>query len=497
MLNVENIVQMITQPWMVIIFVSTIFIVAARPFYQSIFSIRAVNNDITQAINILASLGKNKQDEFYAQFKTVNSQISKIRGLSHTWHEFVDSMYFESINTTNPHKKVYLSHRPAYYFNRESVLGTRLNLSQFFAYPNYLIGIGLTFTFIGLAAALHVAQAGLASGAEQQALKDLLAVASIKFISSIAGIFCSLVISAIQRVRVRIFQQKLTAFCDMLEECSKYKSAEKLLHDSFNEQSKQTVILSDMAKNIAISIKEVLSTQLSASVNNALQPLTKDINILAQNFAGGSETALHKMLEAFLNELRKSSNDGIQALIDNVAVVRNSLNELNKHIDSAGSHFDISTRTSAQNIENSLSNFANTFSPIHESIRQFSQSLSTLETITAHIQQAGNNLANASEDNKKSANDFSKSMSNITQNLSPIGALLPQLLQSLETIKENAQSIKTAGDNITTTANNFKEATSSLENSSEQLAHTGKILNNLKEIGTTEAPAAKRKWWKK
>src|SRR5205085_392193 len=123
----------------------------------------------------------------------------------------------------NMQKKVYLSHRPSHYFDQDSVLGTRLNISQFLAYPNYLIGIGLTFTFIGLAAALHVAQAGLAHGAGQQALKDLLAVASVKFISSIVGIASSLVIASLQRARIRVFQQKLDAFCDLLEECTKYK----------------------------------------------------------------------------------------------------------------------------------------------------------------------------------------------------------------------------------------------------------------------------------
>ena len=180
----DQLANFITQTWVVYVFVSIILFVAIIPFCQAIFSIKKVNDDLNKASNALKELGNtHKHEEFYNQFETINNKISEISVLRHAWLEFVDSMYFGSDT-----KKYYLSHRPHYYFNRDSVLGTRLNLSQFLAYPNYLIGIGLLFTFIGLAAALHVAQAGLASGGGQQALKDLLAVASVKFISSIAGI---------------------------------------------------------------------------------------------------------------------------------------------------------------------------------------------------------------------------------------------------------------------------------------------------------------------
>lgn len=415
----EYIAQMITRPWMAVIFVSVILVVALRPFYQAIFSIRMVNQDVSEAINVLLKLGKNKQDEFYNQFKTVNTQILKIPGLRHTWREFVDSMYFEDANLPNIHKKAYISHRPSHYFNRDSVLGTRLNLSQFFAYPNYLIGIGLTFTFIGLAAALHVAQAGLASGVGQQALKDLLAVASVKFISSIFGIASSLVISVIQRVRIRTFQQKLNTFCDLLEECTKYKSAEKLLHDSFNEQRRQTLIFNDMAKNMADAINDALSNQLSTSVAKGLEPLTQDIRSLAQNFSEGSENALGKMLEAFLRELRKGSADDMHGLMDRAGIFKESLHELAAHMESAGKHFDSSTRASVDHLDEMFRHFVTSFMPVQLGITQFGQSLHSLETIAGKIEQAGNSIHSAADGFKHSAAALTHSEESSVVKLTP------------------------------------------------------------------------------
>lgn len=78
-----------------------------------------------------------------------------------------------------------------------SVLGGRLNLALFETMPNLLIGFGLMCTFIFLAVALQ--QAGLALNAldvsarqQDQALQSLIATAGGKFITSIAGLLCSL-----------------------------------------------------------------------------------------------------------------------------------------------------------------------------------------------------------------------------------------------------------------------------------------------------------------
>jgi hypothetical protein len=79
-----------------------------------------------------------------------------------------------------------------------SVLGGRMNLALFETMPNLLIGFGLMCTFIFLAVALQ--QAGLALNAldvsarqQDQALQSLIATAGGKFITSIAGLLCSLV----------------------------------------------------------------------------------------------------------------------------------------------------------------------------------------------------------------------------------------------------------------------------------------------------------------
>lgn len=478
----ESIAQAITQPGMVFVFVAVILLVALMPLYQAIFSIRMVNRDLDSAIRILIGLGKNQQDEFYNQFKAVNTQILRIPGLRHAWREFVDSMYFESAALPNPHKKAYLSHRPSRYFNRESVLGTRLNLSQFFAYPNYLIGIGLTLTFIGLAAALHVAQAGLASGAGQQALKDLLAVASVKFISSIAGIASSLAVSALQRIRIRLFQQKLDMFCDLLEECTKYKSTEKLLHDSLNGQRIQTAALSDMAKNIAMGINEVISKELSAGIAYALDPLMRDIRSLAQNFAEGSESALKKMIAEFLSALHQTSAHEMQGLVDSAKTLRESLDGLVANMQSAGRDMSSDVKASARHLAETLENVVTSLASVQQGAAQFSQSTHSLESVADKLEKAGGDIHGAAGDNKKAAVEFGKS-------LAPIQELLATLPHSLRKAEETALNLREAGGIVALAAEEYRNSALMMENSEGRFNQKIKSLEASAEglVGTLAA----------
>lgn len=458
----DQIAQILTQSWMVQIFVSIILVVALIPFCQAIFGIRKVNRDLFLATSVLKELGTEKQhEEFYNRFETVNQRISEIEGLRHAWREFVDSMYFGNESMGN--RKAYLSHRPSYYFNRDSVLGTRLNLSQFLAYPNYLIGIGLTFTFIGLAAALHVAQEGLASGGGQQALKDLLAVASIKFMSSIAGIFCSLTISVLQRKRIKNFQVILNRFCELLEECTEYKSAEKLLHENNQEQQKHTLALNDMATNISQGISDVLSNQLPGSVASALEPLANEIRNLAQKFTGSSESALEKVLEEFLSQLRKSSADDMQGLIESVKTLKGSLDGLVANMADMGKNFGSDTKESSARLASVLETFVTSFAPVQQGIGQFGQALNALEAIASKIENAGGSISGAADVSNKSMTQLAGTVSDISSNLAPMQELLGSISQSLRKVDETAEQLKSAGGTIALAADGFKHSAESID----------------------------------
>jgi DNA repair exonuclease SbcCD ATPase subunit len=463
----NDFIHLLTQTQTIYVFVSIIIFVFLIPLYQSIFGIiHRVNSEVTAAIEFLKQTSSTPEyEKFFDNFEDINNKISSIKGLSRIWHKFTESLHFSENN-----KKVYVSHRPGYYFNRDSILGTRLNLNQYLAFPNYLIGIGLTFTFIGLAAALHVAQEGLANGSGQQALKDLLAVASIKFISSIVGIISSITLSFIQRWRLKKLHILTHKFCDLLEQLTEYKSTERLLHENVQEQQKHTLALNDMATNIATGIGEILSNQLPTSVAKALEPLAEEIRALVQKFTGSNEDALNKVLQEFIAQLRKSSADDMQALIGSVKTLKESLDGLVSKMQSTSDSFGSETKTSTERLVSVLGQFVDTFAPIQQGISQFSTALGSLESIATKIESAGAKIGGSASENEISADKFGNAVSEISANLAPLQELTESLTKALLKVSETAIQLNNAGGTISSAAGDFKTSAQSIE-------HAGNVFN--------------------
>lgn len=459
--EMREFIELLMQTQTVWVFVSIILLVFLIPLYQSwIGIIKKVNYEILDAIKILRTYQSNKQREsFFDNFEDINNKIESINGFSKVWNSFSESLYFNSKN-----RIIYISHRPSYYFNRDSVLGARFNLNQYIAFPNYLIGIGLTFTFIGLAAALHVAQEGLANGSGQQALKDLLAVASIKFISSIVGIGTSILLSFIQKMVLKNVQNNIHEFCNLLEEFSEYKSTEKLLHENVEEQQKHTLALNDMATNIATGIGEILSNQLPVSVAKALEPLAEEIKTLVKKFTGTNEDALKQVLEEFIAKLRGSSADDMQALIGSVKTLKESLDDLVKEMKKTGKALGSETGKLTERLAFVLEDIVTTFTPINQGITQFSEALIILESIAKKIEGAGFKY-------EGSATELGKAISEISTNLEPLQKLTSSFTQALQKVNETATQLNDAGVKIYAASGDFKFSAESIKNA-------GSLINN-------------------
>ncbi|KTD18860.1 Chromosome partition protein Smc [Legionella jordanis] len=468
MLNAETFFYFITQDSTVWFFVLLIVIVALFPLKQSFWNIGKVNKDLKIASKVFFQIESKK--DFYNNFESISTKISNLRWLKAIWNDFISSTYYLTYNETDnhSHRAVYLSHRPYEYFTKQSILGQVLNINQFYAYPNYLIGIGLTFTFIGLAAALHIAQQGLAHGEGQAALSELLKVASVKFFSSIAGISCSLFISFIQKKQTKEFHKKLNNFCSLIENCTEYKPTEKLLFESIQEQTKQTFALQSMANDISRGIGDVLNNQLPVSVAKALEPLAHEIRELAHKFSGSNENALEKVLDEFIEQLRKSSADDMQGLVNGVNTLKVSLEKLVDNIELMSTNFGSNTKESTDRLMRSLENFANTFVPVQNGIAEFGKTLNSLESIAESIQNASGNISGAASINTQSMSNLAGTVNQITENIAPIQDLLGNLSLSLQKINESSLKLDSAGDSISLAVNGFNSSAQNIENASSK-----------------------------
>ena len=113
--------------------------------------------------------------------------------------------------------------RPSEYITLESLERSGLRLGLVQALPNYFVGLGLVMTFLGLIAGLWFASQGMRTAdmiEARAALLHLLNSATFKFLTSIAGIAMSLVVSLAFRIAIQSLRHRLDRLCDRIEEAA-------------------------------------------------------------------------------------------------------------------------------------------------------------------------------------------------------------------------------------------------------------------------------------
>ncbi len=437
--------------------------------------IDSVIEEILDASKKLPSLdsSSNSQDvhrrlqrEFYKKFESFNLTVSAKPSLGRAWDEFVESTIPDPDN-----ERYIVTQRPDHYFHRDVVLQSKLNIPQLFAMANYLTGLGLFFTFVGIAAALHIAQAGLANpDGGHKAMQDLLAVASTKFISSLFGIILSLAFSVSLRWKMKQLQMALEHFCNVIEAETAYKSTAEFLFENQKESKVQTLALTDMAEKISEGITSALANKLPASVAAALEPLAQEIRGLAAKFSSSNEDALQNVLQEFLNQMRSSTGKDMDALVSSISILRTSLDELIGNMRALSDNFGSETKASTSRLSESLDTFANTFAPIEKGISQFGQTLGALESMASKIESAGGNFSGAADANNESVSRLAEKMVEISSQMAPIQQMLEGMAGALSKMSDTASQLQTAGQTIFSAAGDMKHSAASIESAETQFS---------------------------
>ncbi len=218
---------------------------------DGIVRIGAVRGEIGKAMTLLKHAAD--RSAFYGQFETLADQFAKLPLFAGPWAEFSKTTIIDT-----ERELVRATRRPQEFFNERSLLAPRLNLRQFLAMPGYLISLGLFFTFIGLVAAIAVAATGLNTANDvehtQAALVKLLDVASLKFISSVAGISLSVVLAFLQKFMLGGVAKAIYRFCGAVEARTQLVTTEQLLHQWLAANAQTSRNMAHLADDISTEI---------------------------------------------------------------------------------------------------------------------------------------------------------------------------------------------------------------------------------------------------
>lgn len=252
----QSVIQFLSSTHAPFLFCGVIFLAFLYAVVEGMARLSAVRLAAERASAVL--LAAPNATAFYEQFEALGDQIGKESLFTGPWNEFAKTVVVDASRML-----VRITRRPQEFFNSASLMAPRINLKLYTAFPGYLISLGLFFTFIGLVAAIAIAAKGLGQGADitstQQALVQLLDVASLKFISSVAGISLSILLSFIQKATLNRVTMQIHHFCALVESRTQLITTEQLLHQWLVAQEQTTRGYARLAEDIATEVTLQLS----------------------------------------------------------------------------------------------------------------------------------------------------------------------------------------------------------------------------------------------
>ena len=238
--------------------------------------------------------------------------------------------------------RVLCARRPDEYFGLHALRGASFPARFFAATHGYFIGVGLLLTFVGLVAALKFAAAGVASpdiAVAKQALNALLSAASFKFMTSIAGLGSSLLLS----VAVRLATYAIEA------------AAQGLAADL--ERNMVPVVAESVAYDQLVATREQLAQLRHIGATLATAPVAAgSVKREEPSERGGIDAKmLQSILATFVAEMRSSANKEMKQVTGRLAEVGAAIGGMQQHIDNSGQLFADQLNLAATRLLNAAS----------------------------------------------------------------------------------------------------------------------------------------------
>ena len=273
---------------------------------------------------------------FATRYEVFSEDCASNRLLGPRWREYRDLLVLPTL----PGRPVRATARPDGWFDASGLLrAAGADPRYHAALPNLLVGAGLLFTFLGLAAALGSAGGVVAEGVSQHdrnaALKALLDTASFKFITSLFGLGLSIAYALYYRRILRQTDASCSRFMALLEARVPLLTPASLQHEANALLDKQNDLLEAFSNELAINIGSAFDSAFDKRLGEHIAPLTDAMQRLAGGMASRNEDVMQQMLNAFLERLQGGAGDQMNQVADNLSTLGTRLEGLQSGLGDA------------------------------------------------------------------------------------------------------------------------------------------------------------------
>jgi predicted nucleic acid-binding Zn-ribbon protein len=402
--------------------------------------------------------------------RSASGLTSTSKRLRVAWEEFRETL----VDLDKP--EIRSTQRPQEFFSSSVRAPTWLDFCA-----NLFVGAGLCLTFVGLVAALKEASTGLQETSDalatQAALTHLLLVASTKFITSIVGVFLSIILKIVDRLLERWVNGGINRLCGLIEEGLHHITPQGLATEQLVELRQQTAQLKSFATELAVAIGD----RLNQSVSQAMTPVVTSITTLAEAVDRSREEQVKALREGVGKAISGAASGELKELSAVLAGISSTLGNMQTAVSSSGeaaarqisgaadqfAKVAVDMRSAFDDLTGRISSLGG---PLGDSIRQ------SLQTAVADIQEATRVTAeNISKGAEKSIADAASAASDaMSEAGSRITASLDQIVDKAErageafgrvdaSLTRHAESLNAISETTTSTSDKLREALQSVQ----------------------------------
>ncbi|MDR2613494.1 MAG: hypothetical protein LBG06_11995 [Deltaproteobacteria bacterium] len=313
--------------------------------------------DLDGAGRVLAQgAGRGAPEErargFVLGFAAISCGLGKNALLGEKWPEFRETLHFPEGGAAA------VGSLPAEaFFNEDALLPRRYSDRFFSAIPNYLTGIGILGTFLGLAAGLYRVNQELSGGNYEQAVLPLLDGAKLAFVTSVVGLLLSIVFSMAEKRVSREISERLAGFNALLDASVIRVSPEvtarmhlellSAFRDGAAESSAarlavQTGLSSAVRpflEGFEASVGGLLSRNVADALSGQLGTIAATLREMHEQRSLETSRAVKAMADAFLESLHGATRDAAESVAESLRLVAaecipvtDALKEVNRSI---------------------------------------------------------------------------------------------------------------------------------------------------------------------
>ena len=372
--------------------------------------------------------------------------------------------------------------RPSQFFNLDDL---HFGAGFYRFWPGLFVTAGLFLTFLGLVSALHAMNT--AEGVSEEAMVNLLAVASAKFIMSLTGLLCSIVFTVVFRLGTGRVERAIHSLNREIEKCLEFISLERLAVDQLKATQEQRdhfrEIGMELVEELGRPLREELPKTIGESIGNAVAPLIEQVGELGTSNVGNMVRDLSSRLSADIES-------ALLAASKQLSEAGNRLSELVNRM--AGN----SNQMSAE-MTNASGRLLDVVEKLHDAtdesikIAQVRMDQSG-ESAAKDISGAGERVKNAIDDTSR---EIAEIIGEVTEKagkdlIYPIDQITAQMLTMVTTLKEGVIEMSKVADGARESADASKDASSNFRQSATILVdasneikptvdHIETSLNNL------------------